>query len=151
MIRAIPQLGRPFHLISALAIMMLTACERSQYATGGDGAKATDGNLVLAQSREVAANSIWDREFIGMRAGTLRISVAGAAPFSVALVSDAVYQSMVKESKRPEDFTSGVYVNSPSDADSFTTSCKLEQGKYWISISNKSPAMATFKLECHSW
>ena len=84
-------------------------------------------------------------------AQTLRIAVSGAAPFSVTVVADLVYQSMVKENKRPADFDSGVYINLKSDADFFETACKLEPGKYWISIANNSPDAAIFHLQCHSW
>ena len=106
---------------------------------------------MLSQSREVAAGAIWDREFNGSRPGTLRIAVTGVAPFSVTLVADSVYQSMVKENKSPAEFDAGVFINSKSDANSFQMACKLEPGKYWISIANHSSGAATFNLKCHSW
>ena len=77
--------------------------------------------------------------------------VSGGAPFTVTLVDDSVYQRMIKEGKSPQDFESGIYINSTSDADLFQMACRLEKGKYWISISNNSPDKANYDLKCYSW
>jgi hypothetical protein len=130
-----------------LAMLALAGCDHLKDFGGKDPKES----LILSQTREIGPGAIWDREFNGSRRGTLRIAVSGATPFSVTLVADPVYQLMVKENKRPADFDSGVYVNSKCDGEFFETVCKLEPGKYWISIVNNSPDAATFRLQCHSW
>ncbi len=145
------RLSQVRNLISAVAIAAITSCDQSSDPAKSPGGGSAPENLILSQTREVAAGAIWDREFNGSRPGTLKITVTGAAPFTVTLVDDSVYKLMVRENMSARDFESGVFLNSTSDGESFQTTCRLDKGKYWISISNNTANTATYKIECHSW
>jgi hypothetical protein len=139
------------HLLSTFLLISLFQVGCKQSSNSNVTEQSNEKNLVLSQERKIPAGAIWDREFNGSRPGTLSISVDGASSFTVTLVEDSVYQSMVNNNKSIDDFSAGMYINSESDSKSFTTSCKLDRGKYWISITNRSNQESLFTLKCHSW
>jgi hypothetical protein len=143
---------RPLHYLAAtVTLLTISACERSPEVHPAKNSQGGPQHLVLSQVREIAPGTIWDRELNALRPGTLKLSVSGAAPFTVTLVSHSVYQQLVTGGRSLTDFQSGIFVNSRSDAESFETTCRLEPGRYWISITNKSSGTAPYDLKCHSW